>query len=380
MAQEREVPPGAAVGFAETDLAAELPCHRNALFRGVIDGPVFGEKVDSGRLHVFVEAHCGADIHALADQTVFTEHMPGEHQIVLPAPFADLFGERFDKQIRHNFIMIQADAGTLLPVDHEKEFRQMIQKVITVAFPSLFHHGIGPVGVVRFVGEDSGNGSAEVAGDFPRVFLMGDLDEFPDGFRIAGVQIGAAVVPVEIFVDKDKEAEERLAVFQSISLFQTARIPGFLPAPLRGKPCQIGIGIFNVVQFLDFEPSPPEFGMILCHESACGAGGPAVFIVEPGVHSVFLRFVDAGTDAGKPVFAQIGGVEADAGVHEKSAQAHLFHVPDLSAEFLRFQFAVPGPERSPAKFRRRIFCFFKKLLNHFFMVSLFCFFSGLRII
>ncbi|MPM40307.1 hypothetical protein SDC9_86947 [bioreactor metagenome] len=90
------------------------------------------------------------------------------------------------------------------------------------------------------------------------------------------------------------------------------------------------------------------------HQSARRAGGPAVFIVQMGLHAEFFGFIDGCFDTVEPFFFEIGRGQTDAGVHEKSAHAHLFHDADLPPDFRRFEPAVPRPERRAPKTRFRL--------------------------
>ena len=87
------------------------------------------------------------------------------------------------------------------------------------------------------------------------------------------------------------------------------------------------------------------------------------------LHAEFFRLVHARLDAFEPLFAQIDRIQPDPGVHEKSAQAHLFENMDLPDQFRFIQFRVPGPERRPAEFRTRSTKIFHQL---FHLIVLFC--------
>ena len=364
VSHERKIPAGAAVGFAEAGFASELVRHGDALFGCIIDRPVLGEQVDARSLHVFIEPHCGADAVTLVNYVVFAKGVPGELEAVPTAPFADLSGERVDEKTGHQFKMVETDSRTAVPVNVEEEFRQMIQNVIAEPFLCLFRHRTGPVGVVRFIGENAGDRFSEFAGNFRRIFFMGYFDEFADCFRVADVKIPAAVIPGVVGFRFHIKAEKLFAVGKRVAFAEPPRSIEAASVRSGGEPCQIRIIVNGFGKLLTMKPLAPEFRVFAGDESARRAGRPAVLVIKPCIHAELSGFVNAGADAGKPLVAEIGCIESDAGVHEESAESHPFHVPDLSAEFFRFEFPVPCPERSSAELCRRIFDLFDELLYH----------------
>ena len=86
--------------------------------------------------------------------------------------------------------------------------------------------------------------------------------------------------------------------------------------------------------------------------TARATGGPAILVVEPGLHAVLLGGVGYLVDEVKPLVAQVLGDESCAGVHEVTAQAHLLHDVRLTNQLLAAKLAVPGPEGLAAVFHR----------------------------
>ena len=83
-------------------------------------------------------------------------------------------------------------------------------------------------------------------------------------------------------------------------------------------------------------------------ESAGCAGGKAVLIVKPGEHRSGPGIVDALPDQLHEFGAEVRSPQAGAGVHVKSAHAHLVEDSDLTMKLLAVETAVPGPERGVA--------------------------------
>ena len=79
--------------------------------------------------------------------------------------------------------------------------------------------------------------------------------------------------------------------------------------------------------------------------STSGAGWPAVFIIEPGLHAQRLCLLHAGVNAPKPFLGQIWRRQSHAGMHEEPSEAHLLEDADLPTQLIRLQFGVPCPER-----------------------------------
>ena len=109
-----------------------------------------------------------------------------------------------------------------------------------------------------------------------------------------------------------------------------------------------GVGVFCKEQL-----TCPVF-FVLGDDAACGAGGPAIFVVKPCQHVFLTAFFHAGSHKGHVLITQIGGGHAGAYVHMGAAHAHFFKYFQLAQQLLLFQLAVPCPERGAAIFTARI--------------------------
>lgn len=211
--------------------------------------------------------------------------------------------------------------------------------------------------VVGLVRENAGDGLAEVAAAFREVGLVRDLDELVDRLRAERVEVGAVVVPAVGCVGAVVEAQQRLALGARGVGAGEAAVGGDLvlvrlagdgePGERDGRAAGFDVGAVRAV--LHDEPAQAVLGEDLGDLAAGGAAGPAVLVVEPGVHAQLLRLVGAGLDAGEPVATEIFGVEAHARMHEEAAEAHLLHDADLAAQLGGREFGVPGPEGRAAK-------------------------------
>ena len=72
------------------------------MFDGVENTPVFGEHIDPGHLHIFVETHGGTDFIDGAAKRIFFKNVPGHVDAVFFAPGTDGFGKRLYKKIRQD--------------------------------------------------------------------------------------------------------------------------------------------------------------------------------------------------------------------------------------------------------------------------------------
>ena len=124
------------------------------------------------------------------------------------------------------------------------------------------------------------------------------------------------------------------------------------------------IGIFGG-EFQKFIPVLFVFGNVTARRTAC----PTVFVVKVSKHFGIFRMLVAGFDKLHKLFAEILGIHAAAGVHEKSAEAHFFKPVYLPEKLLAFKSAVPRPERRAAVFLAGVFkeIFVKLFVARFFV-------------
>ena len=168
---------------------------------------------------------------------------------------------------------------------------------------------------------------------------MGDPEKLRHHLRIEVVHI--------VGIDLEVAAEHRSlrAGGQGFAdEFALGRVPGDGVAPI---PRLRGVDEFISQIFLLILDAEAVDG------AAAEAAGPAVFVVEPGVHAELVCFVDAGFDAAHPLLRKVGGLKPPARVHEEAADSGVVHLADLFAEHLRLQFLIPAPERNRTVIGRR---------------------------
>ena len=184
---------------------------------------------------------------------------------------------------------------------------------------------------------------------------MGNFNKFADCFFIECVQICFSVEPGSPFIVFPVEPEQLFPCAQ----FAALRFGN--PAVIRNRSgCRIGFRrkpgkcIFRKFHLLEiccrFAVETFHFVTVVSGDFAARrAGRPAVFVIQPRIHAQFFRFRHAGANAFKPFIAKIFRVQPDSGVHEKTAEAHSFQMPELTEQFRYFKFGIPRPERSSAE-------------------------------
>ena len=211
---------------------------------------------------------------------------------------------------------------------------------------------------LRLVGEDGGDGIAETVADLTEIRLMRYLDKPFNGGFVHCVYICIAVVarrgvrrfkvgvkytsPIvgfflvaqyavggkaSVVVKRYRKAADKLAVSaaQSRCLFVTAAdLPGDLLIRERCEK-QVAYAVF----------------FVLCDKTARKAGGPAILIVKPCKHTVLLRLVNAGADAGHELIPEVWRIHARTDVHMIAAKSHLSENVCLTHQLVLVKTAVP---------------------------------------
>ena len=200
-------------------------------------------------------------------------------------------------------------------------------------------HQIGVAPVVRLIGEDRRNRTAELLAEFPFVPLVGHFDEPLHRIGVEHVQIGVSVEPgvARLLFGEDFEAGLAGPRFAAVKIAGDRAVEAGAPESETHRMRRPGVG----VQIEDPRPA----GRVACHQPPCRTGCPAILVVKAGNQSVFLGFIDGGADAVEPLPAEIGRRQSNPGVHEETAQPHRLEFPDLATQFFRLQSAVPAPER-----------------------------------
>ena len=401
MPEEGEIPAGAAVGFGKTVGLHELMCHTGALFGGIKDIPVFGQQVDPGGGFVFVAAHGGAAGTDLADDRIFGKQMPGEREVVRFAPVPDLLHKGVVEQICRRVKEVHADFGEGFAVETVEQQRDLINDGLTGLGFVRFRQTVRPgktgfrpevgAGVRWFVREDAGDHVAEIVAEFFLVCFVRHADKLSHGIRVHGVQIGLTVEPGIAHGGGLAERPELLfTVCRSIVFIDPAVGCHDLAVELECKPREglftalIGFCLIDRIAaipdrgihfFADFEEDQfphPEPG-IFRDQSACGAGGPAVFVIEPGFQSQFFTFFHCRPEGIHVIFSQVRRSEPHAGMEEAPAHAHGVEHVHFPAHFFRVQFGVQSEKGRPVHFNTRRRDVFQNGIQHMMTSYLFGF-------
>ena len=179
-----------------------------------------------------------------------------------------------------------------------------------------------------------------------------------DGLGIERVHIGFVIVPGafsgNFFIQIPDVAScfpfLQLTVRLQAAVFQCDIIAGKKRSvPLYGR---LAGGIKTLLLFFPFfigkrcknQVSAAVFH-ILCHLSPGRAGGPAILVIQIGVHAVFSGFIHTGAHAGLIFLTQIGRVQASPAVHMEAADSHLLEIINVLYKHFRRKRLVPRPER-----------------------------------
>ena len=381
MPEEGEIPTGAAVGFGKTVGLHELMCHTGTLFCCIKDIPVFSQQVDPGGGFVFIAAHGGAAGTDLADDRIFGKQMPGEGEIVRFTPVPDLLHKGVMEQIRRRVEEVHADFGEGFAVETVEQQRDLIDEGFTGLGFVCFRQTVCPgqtgfrpevgTGVSGFVCEDTGDHIAEVVAEFFFVRFVSHTDELCHGIRIHGVQICLTVEPGIANGRGLAERPELLfAVCRSITFADPAIGCHDFAVEFECKPCKglfaalIGFCLIDRITavpdsrihfFAGFEEDqfPHPVAGIFCDQSACGTGGPAVFIIEPGFQPQFFTFFHCRPEGIHVIFSQIRCGKPHAGMEETPAHTHCMKHVHFPAHFFRVQFGVQSEKGRAVHFNAR---------------------------
>ena len=374
-------PARAAVQLGQHPFLALLAADRAALHGDPVAALVLAEEVDARPGHVLVGARQRAVGNGLIGQAVFVQHVAGQDDVVAGAPVVDAADEALVEQIAAQIEVVHAQAGDGPAVQAIEHLGHAMPRVVAVAPAELVEnvvgveHGAGAravrlgsgvvqrVAAMGLVGEDAADGRAKTVAAAAGVFLVGQLDEPVHGLDAHGVDVGVAVVVAAGRVGHDahfqqaigslagqrREGRSRVAVLDGAIVAHghavradARRVPVRIavhPA-LTGKPRR-GIALIEI-QALHAQPR------VLGDLAAAAAAGPAILVVQPCLQAALRARVGQGVDAVEPLVAHVLGNQPRAGVHEKSAEAHLLHHVHLAQQLALLQLAVPRPEGLPA--------------------------------
>jgi len=197
---------------------------------------------------------------------------------------------------------------------------------------------------VRLVGEDAWNGSAQPVAALLGVALVGQLDEPRGGLGVHGVHVRIAVVDGAAALGDHPEDKELLALGKARRLpaGDPPRIPAcqtVQPACKHRRHVRRPLNLGSLAN-LHAQVLHPE-ARFRRHHAPCRAAGPAVLVVEPGLHAQPLGLVGAGVDEPEPFLAQVLGGQARARVHEEAAHAHAVEDADLAQKLRFLKAAIP---------------------------------------
>ncbi len=384
------VPSRDPVELAEHALRPGLAHHGlDLLGRGVL--AEIAEHVHARKAEGRIAAHGIPYRLGLVIEGALPHHMSGEVEPMLSAPAPNLLAIALHEEIRDQVLEPPAGRGEAPVRPLPEELRQGVQKLLPIGLAVSFRKPGGPgqediLGFIRevqaspggelwLVREDGGRELPEMFPHVPGVGLMGDADELRDGLRIQGVHIGLVVEPgirggvFHVGVPAHCAFLHRLLFRYPTRPFQLTvpvqqdvidcqEPPVFLadvllpPAGFGGR--RFGEGALLVRIRGEEQGFPGVLRSARGHPPPCGAGGPAVLVVEPGQHVHLPGLSDAVPDGIHELFLQVGAVHPRAHMHVEPAQAHLFEDLDLFREPVPVQPAVPGPEGRPSVLAGRI--------------------------
>ena len=191
------------------------------------------------------------------------------------------------------------------------------------------------------------------------IFFMGHFQEFPNRLPAHGIQITEPVVIIR--TDRISRSKQdyrlpflRIFPFEKLSLFRKDAI---LHAERKNSR-----SMFNLLQripfFLFIQVHFQKHGTVTGiprHNPARTSGRPAILVIQPGLHPLFLSIVCAGIDQREPLFSQILCFQSGSGMHEESSETHFMHYVDLSCQLCFVQLPVPCPKGLSTELCGRLF-------------------------
>ncbi|OPZ23958.1 MAG: hypothetical protein BWZ02_03020 [Lentisphaerae bacterium ADurb.BinA184] len=393
---ERKIPSSGAVQLRGHGRAPELP-HRALALLGGIQLHAVVQEVNAGDVHVRVAAHDVAVVLGLGGQCALLDQVPGQGDAVGGAPVGDGAEEAVEQAVAEVVVEAQTREGWRAVGQVPDDFGQVVEEVIAegpaVGVGQVVGEGqaqVGEVGggaqarfvnEVRFVGEDSGDGVAEVAADAGGIALMGQGDEAAGGGGIEHVAQGCMVPAGARFLDFEVGIPDGAGVGGRRIVFPQS--PGVLQATIGVQPNVVaGQQASAVVAFQrPFTPvglahaggrlggagrrgsirprgekqvALAALGRVAGEQAACIPGRPAILVVQPGVQPQLGGPLSAGRHTLHELGTQVLGVQAGARVHEEPAHPHLAEPAGLPAQTPGVKTVVPSPERGSAERGRRL--------------------------
>ena len=191
--------------------------------------------------------------------------------------------------------------GGLIVSLRKEQLDQAVVDRLSVCFLILGRQGQAPrdavAGNLRLVREEA----VKVGSVLFIVRFVYFMQKIRDDLPVQGIHVEGVDIIVEAVVLKTADDAGTARILQ-----------------IRGK------GLDAQVLLLELLPLAVDF-------PAAEAGGPAILVVCPCVHTLLFCFIDAGADVLKPLLAHILGLQTAPGVHEEAADAgvrHQIHLPD----------------------------------------------------
>ena len=343
---------------------------RTALFGSKIILGVIGQNVDPRLLHVFVVAHHFAGTGGLPGKVVFPEDVTGKGNMVFSAPFADEFEVMFCKKMGGSIKKIPPHLAGIFAGTGQPQFRQTVDQTVMVTpgkmpcrtlrprqrLPGItgligIHHAVD-IKIGRFIGKDPRHGFAEFCLTLFAVSLVGQFQKTHGRLFVHQIRRGLTIEPGNGFCDPPDKEKFPFSGPEFAGRGKFA-VPMILSDGEPGKdliPFRVDAGIPVGIGGAE----KTHLKILICrHLSPAAAGGPAVFIVQFGIHVPFAGFVDANLNHAEPFFGKVRRFQPDAAVHEEASHACSLHITDLAAQFGFFKKTVPRPEKAAPVCRRR---------------------------
>ena len=388
---EVEIPVGNAVQLGQHTLTSVLVNSGLCLLcGGQLDA--VAEHINARQTELAVGAHCLTECGGLGKQRRFFHHVTGHVDAVIDTPLTAVVGKGFREAVADMVMIMVARNGDFAVRQIPEQLRDEGQKCIIV----LCGKGFGQIGCprqrdtaqigckiqrllageLRFICEDSGNGAVKFLTDGIGISIVRDMNELIDGFLGKRIDIGLTIVP------------------WVVARGHQIRIPlgpcGIIVFADHGAGCKITVFVENNVIYRDqrglacveccfkingignrrrcHAQMTGTQAVVLCDNTACGTGRPAILVIEPCKHVFFFCFFDTAADAIHEFLRQIRCRHTGAGVHVETAHTHFLHRVNFAVQMILFQRGIPCPERGTAVFGCRIF---KKLFGKRFGLILF---------
>jgi hypothetical protein len=273
---------------------------------------ISAQPVHTGNGEVLVMRHAGTVGDKLSHKGLLKNKVTCKFKIMLVTPIKDLLHKVSREEIGDQ--LPELDSDGLIVANLSEEARKNGAKILAVSFLILVDKSQAPrntvSGDLRLVGEEAVEGGAVL-------FIVGLIylvDKVLDNESVKGINVEGVNFIVEAEVAALADDSVRLDVASVGILGERAEI--LLPISLA----------------------------LAVDLAAAKAGGPAVFIVCPSVHTAFVTFFDTSAYILKPLLTHILGLKTAAGVHKVAADTNVIHKSGLTEGLGHVQFLVPRPK------------------------------------